>query len=401
MTVSKSLVAVAVIYISVFYNTLLAFVNGNIFALNNAVVVLCDALCVALALALILFKKSLIGNQWMKILLICLVLHLVACLVSLDFNVKFVRDILIIPIFIILGSVYCHLNLKRIVIGISAVVVFMGVWEAVSVDSFTSLFNIKSYYINTRGFSAENFWNQDSNLFVSGTRPGDRFVPLFDIHRVSSAFLEPVSLGNFAVFLVIFIPAFWRENNGKGNYFLVFAAISTLALCDGRLAIITSVLFLFFLLFERIVRPFRVYLLWIIFVPAILFSLALGWSPTEDNFTGRIAKTAYKLSDLNIFDLILGNITVAPRLFDSGVLYFVLSQSLISVLILWAALFSTKNKGDRCFNYYVLGLGLYLSFSMLISYSFLSIKTAALFYFTYGYLLERALRKRYVNEQTA
>ncbi|MFY0655529.1 MAG: hypothetical protein JXR12_02005 [Neptunomonas phycophila] len=401
MIVSKSSVAIAVIYISVFYNTLLAFVNGNIFSLNNAVVVLCDALCVALALALILFKKSLIGNQWMKILLICLALHLVACLVSLDFNVKFVRDILIIPVFIILGSVYCHLDLKRIVIGISAVVLFMGVWEAVSVESFTSMFNIKSYYINTRGFSEENFWNQDSNLFVSGTRPGDRFVPLFDIHRVSSTFLEPVSLGNFAVFLVIFIPAFWYENNGKGNYFLVFSAIATLALSDGRLAIITSIIFLLLMIFEKGIRPFRVYLLWIIFIPAILLSLALGWNPNVDNFTGRIAKTAYKLSELNIFDLILGNITVAPRLFDSGVLYFVLSQSIISVLIIWGALFSNKNKGDRCFNYYVLGLGLYLAFSMLISYSFLSIKTAALFYFTYGYLLERALRKRYANEQTA
>lgn len=401
MTVSKSLVAVAVIYISVFYNTLLAFVNGNIFSLNNAVVVLFDALCVALALALILFKKSLIGNQWMKILLICLVLHLVACLVSLDFNVKFVRDILIIPIFIILGSVYCHLDLKRIVIGISAVVLFMGVWEAVSVESFTSMFNIKSYYINTRGFSEENFWNQDSNLFVSGTRPGDRFVPLFDIHRVSSAFLEPVSLGNFAVFLVIFIPAFWYENNGKGNYFLVFSAIATLALSDGRLAIVTSIIFLFLLIFEKGIRPFRVYILWFVFVPAIAASIILDWDRGEDNFTGRIAKTAYKLTDLNLLDLTLGNITKAPSLFDSGLLYFVLSQSLLSVLLIFNALFSTKNKGGKEFNGYALGLILYLSFSMLISYSFLSIKTAALFYFTYGYLLERALRKRYANEQTA
>ncbi len=89
--------------------------------------------------------------------------------------------------------------------------------EAVCLPCYTDLFAVKDFYINTRGIGEDEFTNLSSDLYVSATRPDARFLPFFDLHRMSSVFLEPVSLGNFVIVSVAFMMAFsgracpWRS----------------------------------------------------------------------------------------------------------------------------------------------------------------------------------------------
>src|SRR5690606_30295065 len=86
-----------------------------------------------------------------------------------------------------------------------------GLAEVLVPNLYGDLFNVKAYYINSRGFTESQFWNPESTAFVSGTRPGERyFVAFTNWPRASSIFLEPVSLGNFIIVSLMVLLAGWR-----------------------------------------------------------------------------------------------------------------------------------------------------------------------------------------------
>src|SRR5262249_54170721 len=113
-------------------------------------------------------------------------------------------------------------------------------FELLFPDAYSRTFDILSYYVNTRNFSMRDFWNQDSSLFVSATRPDERFLLGFlNIHRASSIFLEPVSLGNYAIVVTAFTLAFWREMSAAKKIFFALTTLIIVVGSDGRLAATT------------------------------------------------------------------------------------------------------------------------------------------------------------------
>src|SRR4051794_24733102 len=132
-------------------------------------------------------------------------------------------------------------RLDRLVMGIHAVVLVVLLFEALDTPGYASLFRVQDYYINTRGYVAEDFWNQDSELFVSATRPDERLFSFLDLHRLSSVFLEPVSLGNYAIIITAFLCARFGGLSVWARGFLVLGNIVIIIGCDGRLAAMTSV----------------------------------------------------------------------------------------------------------------------------------------------------------------
>ena len=79
-----------------------------------------------------------------------------------------------------LGMTYQANTFSRPFLVLHTIVFLVAVLEIVSPDTYATIFKILEYYINTRDFTANSFWNTESTLFVSATRPGERFWGLAD-----------------------------------------------------------------------------------------------------------------------------------------------------------------------------------------------------------------------------
>ncbi len=72
---------------------------------------------------------------------------------------------------------------------------------------------------------------------------------------------------------------------------------------------------------------------------------------------------------------------------DSGLSYFIATQSPLGLLLLWVAVFGTAPASRRSLMMHY-GAALYLSMSMVVSYSLFTIKTAALLWYMLGHSRE-------------
>ena len=136
--------------------------------------------------------------------------------------------------------VYARGNIVRLFFFIQCVVFFVLLVEVLFVDVYSWAFDIIKYYVNTRGYTDQDFWDQSSALFISASRPDERFLFSFlNIHRASSIFLEPVSLGNYSIVATVFTLAFWRDMSRWVRIFFVATTLIILVGSDGRLAAVT------------------------------------------------------------------------------------------------------------------------------------------------------------------
>jgi putative polymerase len=229
-----------VLILAVCFNALLSVVNGHGVTLQRGHVVLAEIAIYAAALTIILFNADRRMFPWFLVTLFIVLNGLLLCLGNGAFNPKYVRDVLVIPTFIMLGMSYKSDSLTRPVIVLQTIVFAVAILEALRPEAYSEIFQILQYYVNTRDFSTTSFWNNDSTLFVSATRPSDRFFGLVDLHRVSSIFLEPVSLGNYCVIIAIFLIAYWHEMGVGVRAYLAGSTLALLIGCDGRLASVST-----------------------------------------------------------------------------------------------------------------------------------------------------------------
>jgi putative polymerase len=129
-----------------------------------------------------------------------------ASLVTGQLNIKALRDLIIPLCFLWLGWNLGRPELvDRILKYIIAIVLFMGFFELLLLDTYTQFFDIFGYYISTGNLQPITEYERESRLQLNGIRPegiGRTLLPgLLGSHRVSSVFLEPVSLGNFATLI--------------------------------------------------------------------------------------------------------------------------------------------------------------------------------------------------------
>jgi len=120
---------------------------------------------------------------------------------SLDF--KGFRDVLIVVLFYWVGKTMGDVKMAdRLLKILICIVLAFGFFEMFFLDLYSRVFNVFSYYVSQGGLSGTN-WAKDSTLALNSIRPdgiGRTILPsILGNHRVSSIFLEPVSLGNFAV----------------------------------------------------------------------------------------------------------------------------------------------------------------------------------------------------------
>ena len=243
-------------------------------------------------------------------------------------------------------------------------------------------------------FDAANFWNASSDLFVSATRPGDRFFSFVDFHRISSVLLEPVSLGNYVMIITAFLCANYKDMSLQNAGVHCPGQAIALVGCDGRLAAVSSVIVVFAAVASPMLpkRSALLYLPAAILCASILVVVAHP-NPLEDNFLGRIAYGIELLTRYDVMEWFGNSDRLISPAADSGVAYTITTQSIVGLIAFW--LFLVLNAKDQALAQirYLHGLCIYLTLSMLVSYSMFSIKTAALLWFIHGSFQVSQLRR--------
>lgn len=383
-----ALVPALIVLFAVLFNPALAIINANFSALTSTPVIACEIALVfaAHAYAAMHFDRRML--VWYAFLAVLGTFALTRMLAVGSFDVKYLRDVLMIPTFIVLGLAARERHVIGCIVLLQFVVVGGILLEAISVEEFSALFNVKDYYVNTRGIATDEFTNVGSTLFVSATRPEARFFPFFDLHRLSSIFLEPVSLGNFAIVVVCFTMAFWSRLSVWQRTFLVASVVLTLVACDGRLSSMSVAAVLMVGLLSRLLPP-NIALVFLPLVAIATVSVAVigNFKLGTDDLPGRLAHTQHWLFDMSLTDLLGASNRLLPESEDSGLIYLLITQSLAGLALIWMAIVLGLEERTPAHKNYKNGICIYLSLIMMVSYSFVSIKTAAPLWFIYGFLI--------------
>ncbi|MGO4684956.1 hypothetical protein [Hyphomicrobium sp. 2TAF46] len=330
-------------------------------------------------------------RPWLVLMFSFVGLGLIVSLFRDELAAKNIRDVLSIPVFLMLGLRYSR-NPVSLFLKLHLIIVIFAVLEVANPDLFSDIFDVRSYYINSRNFASDDFWNSDSSLFISATRPGERFFSFIDIHRVSSIFLEPVSLGNYVCIIVILLISFWPVISLPMRAWFIGSTAFLLFACDGRFATVTSllVLALFPIASKLPSRSAVFYLPGVVILGAISTHL-FHPDPLQDDFGGRVAKTMALARNLNFSDVIgMAEWGRISRNLDSGLTYLIVTQTLLGACLVW--FFTTLVASDRVpdlerqlrIRRATHAVALFIGLNLLVSYSLFSIKSAAFLWFLYG-----------------
>ena len=121
----------------------------------------------------------------------------------------------------------------------------------------------------------------------------------------------------------------------------------------------------------------------------LLLSVLFVWNsnvdPTQDNFAGRVAGSIHTLAGVDFSGLLGLDAQLSDQAGDSGITYFVVTQSFIGVAIVWLAVCLLPAGREYCTRLYVHGISIFVPLNLMVSYSFFSIKVASLMWFCFGY----------------
>jgi putative polymerase len=372
------------------FNAALAIVNAHAVPLTSAFVIACEVAIVIAAHAVALANYRREMGIWYVLAGILVLIALYRALATQQFEAKLLRDVLLIPTFVVLGMSFDARHLTRCVVIVHAVVVGFLLLEAIDGAFYANLFSIQNYYINTRGLQLYNFWNRSSDLFVSATRPEARYFSFIDLPRLSSVFLEPVSLGNYCVAVTCFLCACWKHLSAGPRWFLVVGNVAAIVGCDGRFAAISSIATVAVTLAAPMLPRYTAFL----YLPGTITAVFVlvwfqGIHSGTDDIAGRIALTSELLTRYDFPDMMGVSGTYLSAAVDSGIAYLIATQSIIGVCIIWLfVVFAARARADEQIRYSH-GLCLYISFSLMVSFALFTIKTAALLWFVHGCLQAR------------
>jgi putative polymerase len=387
----SGLLPICLVILSALFNAGLAIVNARVKPLSGNIVILCEVLIVASAHIYILRHFQARMLNWYFLALAFAIFAILRITATDNLDAKYFRDIFLIVTFVLLGMTSNDRRVIQMMAALQIAVIAGIALEAACIECYGELFAVKDFYINTRGVSESDFTNLTSDLYVSATRPEARFLPFFDLHRLSSIFLEPVSLGNFVIMTVAFTAAFWSRLGRGLQALFVFSIVLMLFACDGRLAMLATVAIVAMSAGYRYV-PRHAALLFLPVVAALAIAVTDtgGLRSGTDDLAGRIAYTAELLSGMKFLDVAGLSDRLLELSVDAGAVYLIITQSFLGVALLWAFVTLAADESTREQKIYKNGLLLYLALTMMVSYSFASIKTAAPIWFVFGALLSPA-----------
>lgn len=366
------------------YQMMLCFIHTHLFPTRTSIVALTEFVIYTACLVVLIRRLSLEFTAIIT-LVAAYLLFLALLRGALDF--KGFRDIIIVVLFYWLGRTMGTIEMAdRVLKVIIGVVLVFGFFELFFVDLYSKVFNVFSYYVSQGGLSGVTNWAKGSTLALNSIRPegiGRTILPgLLGSHRVSSIFLEPVSLGNFAVIVAGWGLSKDREEWRKMLFFLVSSAV-LITLADSRYGMLTVLC----LVIMRLVFVGRMHMLAILLPPIcvamLLVVVAVMGVAHSDNIVGRLIVTGSTLMSFdlgNIFGLKGFNINFG----DMGYAVVMTRFGLVFFAIFWIGFWMIKMQDERGvrFRSYV---ALYASLILAISgTSLFALKTAGILWFLVG-----------------
>ena len=371
------------------YQALLCAIHTNLHNISMTDVALAEAViylaCIVVLARRVQLELLVIGSLTAAYLLLWAILRN-------QLDPKGFRDVMI-PILFYglgrqLGSVpYADRLLKWMI----ALVLVFGFFELFLLDWFSRIFNIFSYYVSQGGLAAGSNWAKDSVLGLNGIRPegiGRTILPsLLGNHRISSIFLEPVSLGNFAVIVAAWGLVKSREQI-KETAFFVLAAAVMIALSDSRYGMITVAL----LVLLRCL-PLGKHHAWMMLLPAVCVALLIflaTYFGTQygDNIVGRLYVSGRTLQSLDL-PMIFGLDGFNTNYGDMGYPSLLTRLGLLLCLFLWAAFWMINMQDPRGARLRA-SVTVYISLILCVSgTSLFALKTAGILWFLIGCMASR------------
>jgi putative polymerase len=388
--------ALATLWLALLFNIALSWVNANVVAINGGVVTGVQGLVMALALAVGMVARRGGWRRWTVLLGGVVVLWLLLSALRQSIELKFLGDAVLIPAFALLGTCLGRRDLIRWLVTAQLVISGIAIWELAQPASYAGAFNVTAYYVNTRGIEAETFWSgEDEGLFLNVERPNGRnLLANSGLNRATSVFLEPVSLGNWTIVVLIVLVALWGQMGWGTRATLVLSDLLLVVACDGRFALVCAVGILLGVPFGRWAPR-----LWpLVYLPVLVATLfALKGAELlprgGDTFAGRLRKGVDYLGRLEVADLFGGQSSAGIYAnADAGWAYLIQSQSLFGFLGFWLLIVLMARERTPDLRGFVNATAIYVALCMPISYSFLSIKTVAPIFALYGCLVAAAAR---------
>lgn len=377
------------------YNFLLAVVNAKVFRVSPAMTYVAElaiyGACFLIGLWSLDRKRTAMVFTGIGLLAL---LMLVRLFLVWSIDPKFFRDALIPFAFLVLGAAYTG-SLPKLFLRMALIVSLVAAFELALPKVYGDVVNPKSYFVNARGASASSFWNQDSNLFVSATRPGARnFLPSSNLPRASSLFIEPVTMGNFIIFFTAILLTFWRWMRPVAIAASVAMIGFLIVASDGRLAAGTCVMMVALTpLLLRMDQRLGFLIFFGVLLGAWLMVWASGIQSYEDTTLGRVFFTVYSIRNMTAEAWLGLDFDTPYKYFDSGIAYFISSQSVVLVLAFLLAysfaMLMRTIEGQLFKNLLIFAFAL----SLLVSNGYFSIKTAALWWFVCGCLWQMVPRR--------
>ena len=362
------------------FNALLCLVNTRIMGIADSHVMLSEMALVGSAFIAAMTRKS---GLYLFLALFFSYMLLLFMLRGGQVNPKPVRDILIPLAFYFMGSRIKDPKLcDRLVLASAVIVVAFGLFEYLLLDTFLESFNVIGYYLARGTVKAEETFGQTKGLFISGQRPEARTIlPFLGQHRVSSVFLEPVSMGNFAV--IAYSWALFRGRAFTARWLVFLLAFTVVALADARFGLYSCVLITLLYPFYRFVPRIAWGLTPFLLLAAIaVYGITSVDAGGPNDIAGRFAVTAHILTQLST-GVVLGIEATDLFVSDSGLAYTLTAFGIFGFVALWMLFVHAPIVHARAWRFHSMVI-VYLLLLLLISDSSYSIKTAALLWFILG-----------------
>ena len=373
---------------SMMFNMVLCFIKTRGWATIGSLPIVATELLIML-IGLVAIRKEV--PLWVKQLIVMSVVFMIGMkLINPVVNLKILHDLGIMYIFYKLGTMATPRQAGRLVWTLMLTVLAVGFFELLFTPTFGEIFDVWSYYVD-KGVIAPGTVNYSgTNLYLSGDRGAlsrTFFPTLLGSHRVSSIFLEPDSLGNYAAIMFAWCITTTNGSRRSRGWLLALSVLCVIV-ADSRFAGGCCTAMLLVRLTPLVRSRIAVFVLPL----AVMVALTVVGSLNElkgvvpaimiDNLSGRLLFSSRLLNYWHLpqwFGMLPSQVYTA----DTGYAYVVNNMGL-PLTLLFLALFAFNRSIRLEATSMKVMIAVYLSTSLCIGASIFTIKTAALLWFLYG-----------------
>lgn len=381
------------LFFSVTFNAILAVVNAHAFALSPAIVAGTEMMIAAAgtALAGMLYGRVRHMSPAFMLFLAAIALFALVTLINGQVYLKSFRDFYLICLFFTLGALIDFRSLNTCFRALALLILLFMVVEGWFTPLYIKIFEPASYFANTRGIEKAEFGN--TGLFRNSLSFEGRFsFGIFHTHRLSSIFLEQLSLANYAVVIALFTSAFWERLKSADRILYIALTIFIILTTNGRTAsALSAVIIMGHFIFPLLPRYTN-----ILYMPLILLMSALFFydgplhlTMQSDDIKGRLAHSMARLAEVTSDSLLGGNLAEVAKTPDAGYVYIIYTQTIAGLIALWLfATFCIKamEKGAARMAH---GLTIFFFVALLVGAAVFTAKIAPALWLFAGYFYHR------------